>query len=147
MNDLIDNVNLDNERSKVPFGVNFIRNCILIFALIFSVAIVLELLSGFSVLNIERLSRTAIQCGMFWVIFFGLKKAKRWTVILVLICAYFAFFTTILGFFQTNVENGYDLLKKFFQLCLILFYTFQIVVFSSSETKRYFKEKGTIVVS
>ena len=106
MNNLIDNINLGNDRSKVPFGVNFIRNGILIFALIFSVAIVLELLSGFSVLNIEKLSRTALQCGMFWVIFLGLKKAKSWTVILVLICAYFAFFTTILGFFKSNVEKA-----------------------------------------
>ena len=147
MNNRIDNVNLSNQTANVPFGVNFIRNCILILAIIFSLSIIFELLSGFSVLGIERLFRTALLCCIFWVIFFGLKKTKSWTVILVLLCAYFAFITTILGFLQTNVLNGYDLLIKFFQLCLILFYAFQIVIFSRSETKRYFKEKGTIVVS
>ena len=147
MNNHRDNEFLNDQRSKVPFGVSFIRNCILILAIIFSAALFVKLLSGFSVIDIERLFRVALQCGILWVIFFGLKKEKSWTVILVLLCAYFAFFITILGFFQTNVVNGYDLLKKFFQLCLILFYAFQIVVFSRSETKHYFKEKGTIVVS
>ncbi len=147
MNDRLDNVNLENQPSKVPFGVNFIRNCILILAIIFSAGIFLELLIGFSVFGIEGVFRTALQCGIFWVIFYGLKKVKSWTVILVLICAYFAFLTTILGFFQTNVVSGYELLNKFFQLCLIFFYAFQIIIFSRSETKRYFKEKGTIVVS
>ena len=147
MNDRIDNINLENHSSKVPFGVNFIRKCILILAIIFSAGIFLELLMGFSVLGIEGVIRSALQCSIFWVIYYGLKKVKSWTVILVLICAYFAFLATILGFFQTKVVSGYDLLNKFFQLCLIFFYAFQIMIFSRSETKRYFREKGTTVVS
>lgn len=50
MNDRIDNVKVDNQRSKVPFGVNFIRNCILVLAIIFSAGIFFELIIGFSVL-------------------------------------------------------------------------------------------------
>lgn len=139
--------NSDSQSSKVPFGVNLIRNCILIFAIILTVGIFLEILIGFSVLGIEGLFRTALQCGIFWIIFYGLKKVTSWAVILVLICSYFGFLIFILEFIQTNVVNGYDLLKKFFQLCLTFFYAFQILIFSRSETKRYFREKETTVVS
>ena len=147
MKNHIDNVNFDNQRSKVPFGVNFIRNCILILAIFLSVGIFLELIIGFSELSAEELFRTGLQCAIFWITFYGIKKVKSWTVILVLICSYFAFLITILGFFQTSVVNGYDLLNKFYQLCLIILYAFQIMIFSRSETKRYFREKGTIVIS
>ena len=139
--------NLNSQSSKVPFGVNFIRNFILIFSIILSVGLFLEILLEFSVLGIEGLSEAILQCGIFWIIFYGLKKVKSWTVILVLVCAYFGFLISLLDFLQTNVVNGYDLLKKFFQMTLIFFYAFQIMIFSRSETKRYFKKNGITVIS
>lgn len=147
MNDPIDNVNLDNQPSKAPFGVNFIRKCILILVIISSAGIFLELIFGFSALSPEVLGRTVLGCVTYWIIFYGLKKVKSWVVILILIYSYFAFLLATLEFLQTNVVNGDDLLKKFGLLCLIFFSAFQIVIFSRSKTKRYFKEKGTIIVS
>ncbi len=143
----MENVGSNNRHPKVPFGVNFIRKCILTLAIILTVSVIFELLLDFPALNIEEFLKKGLQCAIFWIIFYGIKKEKSWTVILVLICSYFALLTTILVFLNTSVINGYDLLKRLFQLILILFYVFQIVIFTRSETKRYFKEKGTIVVS
>jgi hypothetical protein len=146
MNDSVDNGHLDNQGSKAPFGVNFIRKCILILAIFLSLWIFFELIFGFSALSPKELGRAVLVCVIDWMIFYGLRKLKSWVVILILISSYFAFLLSALEFFQINIVNGDDLLKKFFQLCFIFFFAFQIVIFSRSETKRYFKEKGTTII-
>ena len=107
----------------------------------------MELIFGLSKLNPEVLGKTVLGCVTYWIIFLGLKKVKSWVVILILISSYFGFLISILEFFQTKIVTGDDLLKKFGMLCLIFFSAFQILIFSRSKTKRYFKEKGTTVIS
>ena len=146
MNDAVDNGKLNNQGSKVPFGVNFIRKCILIIAILLSFWVFFELIFGFSVLSPKEPGRTVLVCVIYWIIFYGLKKVKSWVVILSLIFSYFAFLFSVLAFFQFNIVNGEELLQKFFQMCFIFLFAFQIVIFSRFETKRYFKEKGTTLI-
>ena len=147
MSDRKDKITLDIKRSKAPFGVNFIRYCTLILAIIFSLGLISQLILDFSIFDSEIFFALFAHCAGLWIMFYGLKKVKSWSVVLILLYAYFAFLGTILGFFQTEIVNGIDLLEKFFLLCLIFFYAFLIIIFSRSETKRYFKEKGTTIVS
>ena len=143
----MDNQSSNNQHAGVPFGVNFIRRGVLILAIIITASLILQLPIVFSSLNIEDFLRALIVCFVLWMIFYGIKKVKSWSVILVLIFSYFAFLGNTLATISMNVDNGYDILKKLFDLILLFFYAFIIVIFSKSDTKRYFKEKGTIILS
>ena len=137
----------NSQNANVPFGINFIRKEVLILAIIITASLILQLPIVFSSLNIEDYLRAVIVCFILWMIFYGIKKVKSWAVILVLIFSYFAFLGITLATISMNVDNGYDVLKKLFDLVLLFFYAFIIVIFSKSDTKRYFKEKGTIILS
>ena len=143
----MNNRNTNRQRANVPFGINFIRKGVLILAIIITASLILQLPIGFSLLTIEDYLRAGLMCAILWIIFYGIKKVKSWTVILVLIFSYFAFLSTTLETLNSNVVNGYDILKKLFHLILLFFYAFQIVIFSRLDTKRYFKEKGTVILS
>ncbi len=146
-NDQKDKPNLDKIHSKTPLGLNIARYGILILAIIFSLGLISQLILDLSASRSEVFYGLLGHCIGLWIIYFGLKKIKSWSVVLILLYAYLAFLGTILGFFQIQVVDGFDLLEKFFFLCLLFFYAFLIIIFSRSETKRYFKEKGTTIIS
>jgi hypothetical protein len=143
----MNNRSTNSQHANVPFGINFIRKGVLILAIIITASLILQLPISFSFLNIEDCLRAGLMCAILWIIFCGIKQVKSWTVILVLLFSYFAFLSTTLETLNSNVVNGYDILKKLFHLILLFFYAFQIVIFSRLDTKRYFKEKGTVILS
>ena len=143
----MDNHSSNNQHANLPFGIKFIRRGVLILAIIITVSLILQLRMGLFALNTEDYLRAGLTCVILWIIFYGIKKVKSWTVILVLIFSYFAFLSLTLETINSNVVNGYDILKKMFYIILLFFYAFQIVIFSKSDTKRYFKEKGTVILS
>jgi len=82
-----------------------------------------------------------------WLIFYGTYKIKTWVVALVLAFAAFSLIPAFFSFFASQADSLVDLLKKAIQGFFVFFCAYQVVVFSRSETRKYFKEKGKILIA
>jgi hypothetical protein len=60
----MNNRSTNRQHANVPFGINFIRNGVLILAIIITASLILQLPIGFSLLNIEDSLRAGLMCAI-----------------------------------------------------------------------------------
>ena len=79
-------------------------------------------------------------------IFIGLHKIKSWVVELILIYSAFSLIRLFFDFMTLKPEESMGIFGKLFVIFLISFYFYQIIVFSRTETKKYFKNSGSNLI-
>ncbi len=133
--------NIDN----LPFGVELSQFIYFIFAIggTLSIAVNILWIREFDF----DFFWTLITVGVFWALFYGTYKIKSWVVTPVLVYSAFGTINTIIGILSFHPTNKSEFAWKGFQIIMLSFFLFQLIIFSRKSTKDFFKVKGTTVVS
>ena len=128
----------------LPFGLEITQFIYLISSLISSVSFLFKIF-GTPKIDFE-LFWSAISVLIYWTFFYGTYKIKEWVIIPILNYSIISIFKPLLIVFYFRPENQTGLLQKGLITLIVLFFLLQIYVFTRTETKRYFKAKGTTLV-
>ena len=131
--------------NDLPFGIELSQFVYFIFAIGGTLAMAAHtvLIREFDFEYIWNL----ISVCIFWTLFYGTYKIKAWVVIPVLVYSAFGSFHGLLAILSFHPADKAEIVKKGFQILMLSFFLFQLIIFSKKKTKDYYKEKGTTVVS
>jgi hypothetical protein len=130
---------------ELPWGIEITQFVYLIFSIFGTLGFLLGVFVS------KNLDYNFLWLGViviiFWILFYGTYKIKRWVVTPVLV---FSAFFVILGLFEImafHPTNYIEIAKKAVTILKTTFFLFQLYIFSRPKTKAFFKEKGTTIVS
>ena len=124
----------------IPRGINLIEKINLVFVILLTMFFIAGLFQP--EINVRELLQTATIVCICFFIFYGIKNTKRWLVLLVLITSAMFLITSIINFLSFKPLTGEELIAKILFLLFSLFFAYEIVIFSRSNVKAYFGERG-----
>jgi len=135
---------LDNLR--YPEGVRFIRsmNAFMLCAAI--VGLVFKAANGSLRINTETVFGITSGLAFSSLVVYGLFREKSWVVVMVLLSSYFRILQAFIDYYTDQGAPMDRVIHSGVLMAFVLFYAFQIVVFSRKETRAFYKEKGTVLV-
>ena len=132
------------KHDEMPYGVDFIHFIYRMFGIVGSVALVLFLFR-IDLIGWNRCIIFLISMICIWTINYGISNRKSWLVTLLLIVAALSLIKSFLWFVSQQPTTGYELALKCIHLLLVIFYGFQIFIFSRKRTRDYFNHKGKVL--
>jgi multisubunit Na+/H+ antiporter MnhF subunit len=133
------------EESLIPSGVRFVRIVYAVGAIIWFYVLIRKVTGAdrfMSFNDIEIIVNVIINS----LAIYGLYKRKSWIVPLILIYSAWNFVAKFIRVIGGASPDLNALGHKFGHLLIALFFAYQLYLFTRKETKRYFQEKGQIVV-
>jgi hypothetical protein len=130
---------------QYPSGVLLIKNIYIFLLIAVPLLIFVNAISDETSLGISTLLKSIFLFLIYVNIYFGIQKIKSWVVVLVLVCSYFGVVDTLLSFFSIQANTG-DIADRLFHILLFCFYSYQIIIFSKKETRKFFRESGTTII-
>ena len=130
-----------------PRGVIFIRKTLTFIAVLFSVSSLIEIGSYLIESKSNDVFKIILQTIILWITIYGISKTKSWTVVFVILCSYFGLILGAIDFFYMKPNRPFELFQKLILFTLLIFWAFQVYIFSKRETKSYFNDKGDTLIS
>ncbi len=136
----------DQHRShELPWGIEITQFLYLIFSIFLTIAFLAGLIISKEInLSIWEVGLAVI---IFWVLFYGTYKIRSWVVAPILIFSTLSAFWGFIEIVNFKPTNYVDLAKKTLLILWTIFFLFQLYIFSRTETKTFFQEKGKIIFS
>jgi hypothetical protein len=137
---MIGNEKKDKSRT-MPKGVHLVQG-VFWFTVVGRVAFLCGKLGGYLKDREFSLAFMVFSILIEAIILLGTYRKRSWVVPLML---YYSYFTLAWNFINVMAEKGQDyktFVENFSGLTTALFCVYQIIVFSRSETKKFFREKG-----
>jgi hypothetical protein len=135
---------LDNLR--YPEGVRFIRSVNVFMLCATVVGIVFKTANGSLSINTQTVFVITANLLFSSLVVYGLFREKSWVVVMVLLSSYFRILQAFIEYYTDQGAPMDRVLHSGVLMAFLLFYAFQIVVFSRKETRAFYKEKGMVLV-
>jgi hypothetical protein len=124
---------------KLPWGIELTQFVFLILSLLVTLAFFIGLLNP---ANLSNVIWTGVMAAIYWILFYGTYKIKNWVVTPILAFSTFSLLSKIIYFLSEWPETIRELLGKSVSILLVIFYIFQLYIFTRPNTKIFFKEQG-----
>lgn len=138
---------LNKEKEALyPKGITVIKRIYFIIGLLITLSICLKILSDLSFINDIKLLSALFNLFVITGIYFGIKMIKPWVVILVLLYSYLGLLFTLFElteYSETTIKLIFD---RTIALSFIIFFLYQIFLFSKKEIKDFFKATGKDII-
>ena len=135
-----------DHKEKMPYGVDFIHFAYLVMGVL-GIMFLLFSLQWIKYISWQLWLYHAFSTGCMWIIINGISKRKRWLTTLILIFATLSFISSFFHIIADEPLSGFVIAKKVIQFFYALFFGFNIIIFSRKKTRRYFDQKGVVLVS
>lgn len=133
------------KKDKLRFGLKLTQVVFLAFSIVGTMAFFGKLFISGNI-NLDAIG-TGVTAAIFWTLFYGTYKIKSWVVTPALIVSAFIFISNLIKILTLTPETTGELFNKAYLILVTIFFLFQLYYFSRSETREYFKEDGTTLVS
>ncbi|MEN8123076.1 MAG: hypothetical protein ABFS35_22245 [Bacteroidota bacterium] len=138
-------MNTEIRKTDLPLGIEISQIAYLLLSILGTFGFIYVLLFSDKT-NLEVIG-TGVMALFYWMLFYGTYKIRNWVVIPVLVVSAIAIIPNLLLILTETPQTLGEFFGKALSILMTMFYLFQIYIFSRSETKKFFKEKGTTLIS
>ncbi len=135
-----------SQEKLFPSGVLLVKNFHLFFIIVLFLLFFIYYMVDAQSLNSQRLIKLISGLLISGTIYFGIHKVKSWVVVLILFQSYMGGAFTLVNYLDFQANTGTGIAFKFIYILVMFFHGYQIIIFSKSETRKFFRESGTTII-